>query len=78
MPMHAAIVVPVANNDLLTARERQILHAIGEGYPNKVTAFRLGLSEATVKFHLRNIYRKLNAQNRTQALAHYRTMQNVR
>ena len=55
-------------------RERQILHFMGEGHPNKVTAHRLGLSEATIKFHLRNIYRKLSAQNRTQALARYRAL----
>ncbi|MDA5194539.1 LuxR C-terminal-related transcriptional regulator [Govanella unica] len=57
--------------DPLTAREREILQSMREGHPNKVTAHRLGLSEATVKFHLRNIYRKLDARNRTQALARY-------
>ncbi len=62
------------SRDPLTARERQILLFMGEGHPNKVAAHRLGLSEATVKFHLRNIYRKLHAQNRTQALARYRTL----
>lgn len=60
--------------DPLTPRERQILLFMGEGHPNKVAAHRLGLSEATVKFHLRNIYRKLRAQNRTQALARYRAL----
>ncbi len=64
----------VGARDPLTARERQILLFMGEGHPNKVAAHRLGLSEATVKFHLRNIYRKLRAQNRTQALARYRTL----
>lgn len=69
VPMNAAL----AGADPLTARERQILLFMREGHPNKVAAHRLGLSEATVKFHLRNIYRKLRAQNRTQALAHYRS-----
>lgn len=64
----------MASADPLTARERQILHFMGEGHPNKVTAHRLGLSEATIKFHLRNIYKKLSAQNRTQALARYRAL----
>lgn len=64
--------------DPLTERERQIMFFMGEGHPNKVTAYRLGLSEATVKFHLRNIYRKLHAQNRTQALARYRTLADER
>ncbi|HEY0594966.1 LuxR C-terminal-related transcriptional regulator [Sphingopyxis sp.] len=65
-------------DDPLTARERQILMLLGEGHQNKVAAHRLGLSEATVKFHLRNIYRKLKAQNRTQALARYRSLGNNR
>lgn len=68
----------VGVQDPLTARERQILLFMGEGHPNKVAAHRLGLSEATVKFHLRNIYRKLHAQNRTQALARYRTLADAR
>ena len=67
-----------ATEDPLTARERQILLLLGEGHQNKVAAHRLGLSEATVKFHLRNIYRKLHAQNRTQALARYRSFVDVR
>ncbi len=58
----------------LTPRELEILTLIEEGSPNKIAAYRLGLSEATIKFHLRKIYRKLNARNRTQALAHYRAM----
>ncbi len=61
-------------SDPLTERERQILSRLREGNPNKITAFELGVSEATVKFHLRNIYRKLNARNRTQALARYRDL----
>lgn len=65
-------------DDPLTARERQIMLFMSEGHPNKVAAHRLGLSEATVKFHLRNIYRKLHAQNRTQALARYRTFSDIR
>lgn len=65
-------------DDPLTPRERQILMLLSEGHQNKVAAHRLGLSEATVKFHLRNIYRKLKAQNRTQALARYRTLGEIR
>lgn len=64
--------MPAGVTDPLTVRERQILQFMSQGHPNKVAAHRLGLSEATVKFHLRNIYRKLSAQNRTQALARYR------
>ncbi|HVW70870.1 MAG TPA: LuxR C-terminal-related transcriptional regulator [Steroidobacteraceae bacterium] len=74
----SALEEPVSSlEDPLTTRERQILMLLGEGHQNKVAAHRLGLSEATVKFHLRNIYRKLQAQNRTQALARYRTLAEV-
>jgi len=75
LPGHVVAESPMLGiNDPLTAREREILHFMGEGHPNKIAAHRLGLSEATVKFHLRNIYRKLSAQNRTQALARYRSL----
>jgi len=75
---HQALSEPQSSlEDPLTARERQILMLLGEGHQNKVAAHRLGLSEATVKFHLRNIYRKLQAQNRTQALARYRTLAEI-
>jgi LuxR family transcriptional regulator, maltose regulon positive regulatory protein len=53
----------------LTRREREILDLVAAGCPNKVVARRIGLSEGTVKFHLRNIYRKLNAHNRAQAIS---------
>ena len=53
----------------LTRREREILELVAGGRPNKVVARETGLSEGTVKFHLRNIYRKLNAHNRVQAVS---------
>lgn len=54
----------------LTRREQEILELVAGGRPNKVVARQAGLSEGTVKFHLRNIYRKLNAHNRVQAISH--------
>jgi two-component system, NarL family, nitrate/nitrite response regulator NarL len=59
-----------AQNDLyksLTAREIEILRYLVVGFPNKVIARRLDLSEATVKVHVKGILRKLNVSNRTQA-----------
>jgi DNA-binding NarL/FixJ family response regulator len=51
----------------LTRREREILTHVSEGMANAEIARQLWVSEQTVKFHLSNIYRKLNVTNRTQA-----------
>lgn len=51
----------------LSPRERQILGCLVRGEPNKVIASQLGITEATVKVHLKTILRKINARNRTQA-----------
>ena len=53
--------------DDLTARERDVLRSLRSGHQNKIIAYELGISESTVKVHLRNIMKKLNASNRTQA-----------
>jgi DNA-binding NarL/FixJ family response regulator len=52
----------------LTGRETQILTALGTGRANKQIAFELGVTEQAVKYHLTNVYRKLGAQNRVEAL----------
>lgn len=51
----------------LTPRERDILEMIVDGAPNKVIARELNLQEVTVKAHLRNMFRKLDVANRTEA-----------
>ena len=58
----------VAAADLpLTEREFEILQLAAHGATNADIARRLWVTEQTVKFHLRNIYRKLDVTNRTQA-----------
>lgn len=52
----------------LTTREHQILKWVSEGKGCWETGAILGISERTVKFHLQNIYRKLNVVNRAQAI----------
>jgi DNA-binding NarL/FixJ family response regulator len=52
----------------LTERELEILRAVGEGKSNREIGKKLWLAEQTVKFHLTNIYRKLNVSSRTEAL----------
>ena len=49
-----------------TPREIEVLHRLRQGLQNKIIAFELGISESTVKVHLRNVMKKLHASNRTQ------------
>lgn len=51
----------------LTQREREILILVAEGHSNAKLAKMLWVTEQTVKFHLSNIYRKLEVANRTEA-----------
>lgn len=51
----------------LTRRELEILRLVSEGHSNTELARMLWVTEQTVKFHLSNIYRKLDVANRTEA-----------
>jgi DNA-binding NarL/FixJ family response regulator len=51
----------------LTPRELLVIDLLREGKPNKLIAAQLDMQENTVKVHVRNILRKLNAANRTHA-----------
>ena len=51
----------------ITPRERDILRGVSGGRSNRAIAVQLGISEATVKFHLSSIFRKLGLSNRTEA-----------
>ena|SRR5262249_29761295 len=55
-----------ARNRSLTARQRAVLELLSRGDTNKVIARRLGMTEGTVKVHVRQIMRKLGVTNRTQ------------
>ena len=52
-----------------TAREIEVLTALADGLSNKAIARRLGISPHTVKFHLEQLFRKLGAGCRAEAVA---------
>jgi two-component system nitrate/nitrite response regulator NarL len=51
----------------LSPREQEILQALVTGSSNKLIAIKLGITEATVKVHLKTLLRKIDVNNRTQA-----------
>jgi NarL family two-component system response regulator YdfI len=55
-------------DDPLTPRELEVLSMLSEGLSNKMLAYRLGISEHTVKFHVTSILTKLQAGSRTDAV----------
>ena len=68
----ASINPPVASTDLisqLTSREVEVMTLTVRGLTNRDIAQNLGVKEITVKVHLRNIYRKIGASNRAQAIS---------
>ncbi|TCK86780.1 LuxR family two component transcriptional regulator [Natranaerovirga hydrolytica] len=54
-------------NNEITKREIEVLKLITEGLLNKEIAYRLDISEKTVKNHVSNIFKKINVSDRTQA-----------
>ncbi|MEP6563691.1 MAG: response regulator transcription factor [Mesorhizobium sp.] len=55
----------------LTVRERELLAVLSDGWTNLQIATRTGISENTVKYHLKNLYDKLAVRNRAMAVALY-------
>jgi DNA-binding NarL/FixJ family response regulator len=54
---------------MLTRRQREVVLLVVKGLPNKEIARRLGITDGTVKVHLRYIYVKLGVRNRTMLAA---------
>ncbi len=52
----------------LTTRQMEILKHLQQGMQNKIIAYKLDLSEATVKVHVRHIFSVLGVKNRSQAV----------
>jgi ATP/maltotriose-dependent transcriptional regulator MalT len=59
---------------LLTDREQEVLHLIGNGYMNKEIARMMNITERTVKWHTSKIYEKLQVASRMEAVSEARRM----
>jgi DNA-binding NarL/FixJ family response regulator len=66
----AATVAQLPAKTPLTSRELEILRLVASGAKNGQIARQLWVTEQTVKFHLSNVFRKLDVSNRTEA-SHY-------
>jgi len=64
--------VNTAEVEKLSPREREILALILPGLINKEIADRLGVSVESIRWHLKNIYRKLHVHSRTEAASKFR------
>jgi two-component system, NarL family, nitrate/nitrite response regulator NarL len=68
-PQSRFAALPDDASPLLTPREIEVLGALADGLSNKAAARRLGISPHTVKFHLEQLFRKLGAGCRAEAVA---------
>jgi two-component system, NarL family, response regulator YdfI len=66
--LHANPQPQAAVETALTPREMEVLRLMAEGAANKTIAWKLQISEHTVKFHVASIFAKLNAGTRTEAV----------
>ena len=60
------------DTEQLTAREIEILSFLEQGHSNKLIAQQMHLSIDTIKFHIKNIYLKLQVSNRAELIAKYK------
>jgi DNA-binding NarL/FixJ family response regulator len=58
----------------LSPRELEILELLAGGFANKTIADRLGLTDGTVRWHLRHVYHKLHVRSRTEAALKFRSV----
>jgi DNA-binding NarL/FixJ family response regulator len=57
---------PTPKSRIFTRRQIAVIDALRKGKANKIIAYELNMCESTVKVHVRNIMKKLNAKNRTE------------
>jgi DNA-binding NarL/FixJ family response regulator len=66
MPKHPAPAPQKQGLGMFTAKQIAVIDAIRQGKANKTIAYELNMCESTVKVHVRNIMKKMQATNRTQ------------
>jgi NarL family two-component system response regulator YdfI len=66
---HGKATGPAASSVYLTERELEVLRGVAQGERSKEIAFRLGITERTVKAHLASIYNRLGVDSRAAAIA---------
>lgn len=67
-PEIAAAIAEHVSDDALSEREIEVLTEAARGNANKIIAAHLGITEDTVKVHMKNIFSKLDANDRTHAV----------
>jgi len=73
-PAHSRAIDPAVPWEPLTDRETQLLRLVEAGLGNKQLSKELLISEATVKWHLHNVYTKIGVRSRTAATARAREL----
>lgn len=71
---YPSLQVPSQSPETLTPRQVEVLHLLAEGLPNKRICKALGLTEHTVKTHLKAIFVHLGVHNRTECVAKARSL----
>jgi DNA-binding NarL/FixJ family response regulator len=64
--------------ELLTPRELEVLRLVARGLSNREIAVALTIGEGTVKYHVKNVLRKLQARSRAQAVSRYMRLRGER
>lgn len=67
-PSDAVVTATHLHDDALTAREIQVLELAARGKSNRLIGAQLGISEGTVKVHMKNVLSKMGANDRTHAV----------
>ena len=65
----AALAAPPQTAHPFSPRELEVLQLAAEGLTNKAIAYRLGISERTVQFHMNSVFNKTGTSSRTEAVA---------